>query len=30
VFLSPPTYFIPAEELAAYQQRIIEAFAPPT
>jgi probable F420-dependent oxidoreductase len=28
VFLSPPTYFIPPEELAAYQQRIIEAFAP--
>jgi alkanesulfonate monooxygenase SsuD/methylene tetrahydromethanopterin reductase-like flavin-dependent oxidoreductase (luciferase family) len=28
VFLSPPTYFIPAEELAGYQQRIIEGFAP--
>src|SRR5215218_9103982 len=28
VFLSPPTYFIPPEELAAYQQRIISAFAP--
>jgi probable F420-dependent oxidoreductase len=28
VFLSPPTYFIPPEELAAYQRRIIEAFAP--
>jgi probable F420-dependent oxidoreductase len=28
VFLSPPTYFIPPEELAGYQQRIIEAFAP--
>jgi probable F420-dependent oxidoreductase len=28
VFLSPPTYFIPPDELAAYQRRIIEAFAP--
>jgi len=28
VFLTPPTYFIPPEELAAYQRRIMEAFAP--
>jgi len=28
VFLTPPTYFIPPEELAAYQQRIVEEFAP--
>lgn len=28
VFLSPPTYFIAPEELAAYQRRIVEAFAP--
>jgi probable F420-dependent oxidoreductase len=28
IFLTPPTYFIPPEELAAYQERIIEAFAP--
>jgi len=28
VFLSPPTYFIAPEELAAYQQRIVEGFAP--
>jgi probable F420-dependent oxidoreductase len=28
LFLSPPTYFLPPEELATYQQRIIEAFAP--
>ena len=28
VFLSPPTYFIPPEELAEYQRRIVEAFAP--
>jgi probable F420-dependent oxidoreductase len=27
VFLTPPTYFIPPEELAAYQQRIVEEFA---
>ena len=27
LFLSPPTYFIPPEELAAYQRRIVEAFA---
>ena len=30
VFLSPPTYFIPPEQIAAYQQRIVEAFAPRT
>ena len=28
VFLSPPTYFIPPEQIAAYQARIVEAFAP--
>jgi probable F420-dependent oxidoreductase len=28
VFLTPPTYFLAPEELTAYQQRIIEAFAP--
>jgi probable F420-dependent oxidoreductase len=30
VFLSPPTYFIPPEQITAYQQRIVEAFAPRT
>jgi probable F420-dependent oxidoreductase len=28
LFLSPPTYFIAPEQLAAYQHRIIEAFGP--
>jgi alkanesulfonate monooxygenase SsuD/methylene tetrahydromethanopterin reductase-like flavin-dependent oxidoreductase (luciferase family) len=28
VFLTPPSYFIPPEEIAAYQARIIEGFAP--
>jgi probable F420-dependent oxidoreductase len=28
LFLSPPTYFIPPEQLLAYQTRIVEAFAP--
>ena len=28
VFLTPPTYFISPEEIAAYQGRIVEAFAP--
>jgi probable F420-dependent oxidoreductase len=28
VFLSPPSYFISPEELAEYQRRIVEAFAP--
>jgi probable F420-dependent oxidoreductase len=28
LFLSPPTYFIAPEELAAYQRRIVDAFAP--
>ena len=28
LFLTPPTYFISAEELTEYQRRIIEAFAP--
>jgi len=28
VFLTPPTYFIPPDELAEYQRRIIDAFAP--
>ncbi len=27
VFLTPPSYFIPPEEIAAYQARIIEGFA---
>jgi probable F420-dependent oxidoreductase len=30
VFLMPPTYFISPEEIAAYQSRIVEAFAPGT
>jgi len=29
VFLTPPTYFIPPEEIATYQRRIIEAFVTP-
>jgi probable F420-dependent oxidoreductase len=28
LFLTPPTYFIPPEQLAAYQARIVESFAP--
>jgi probable F420-dependent oxidoreductase len=28
VFLTPPTYFIEPERLAAYQSRIVEAFGP--
>ena len=28
VFLGPPTYFIPPEQLLEYQQRVVEAFAP--
>jgi alkanesulfonate monooxygenase SsuD/methylene tetrahydromethanopterin reductase-like flavin-dependent oxidoreductase (luciferase family) len=28
VFLTPPSYFIPPEELAEYQRRIVESFAP--
>jgi probable F420-dependent oxidoreductase len=28
VFLSPPSYFLAPEELAAYQRRIIDGFAP--
>jgi probable F420-dependent oxidoreductase len=28
LFLSPPTYCIPPEQLLAYQARIVEAFAP--
>jgi hypothetical protein len=28
LFLSPPTYFIPPEQLLAYQTRIVEAFSP--
>ncbi len=28
LFLTPPTYFIGAEELSEYQRRIIEAFGP--
>jgi len=28
VFLGPPTYFIPPEQLAEYQHRLIEAFGP--
>lgn len=28
IWLSPPTYFLAPEQLAAYQQRIVDAFAP--
>ena len=28
IFLTPPSYFIAAEEIAEYQRRIVEAFAP--
>jgi probable F420-dependent oxidoreductase len=28
VFLTPPTYFIPPEEILGYQDRIVTAFAP--
>jgi probable F420-dependent oxidoreductase len=28
VWLGPPTYFLAPEEIAAYQRRIVEAFAP--
>jgi probable F420-dependent oxidoreductase len=28
VFLTPPTYFLPPEEIDSYQRRIIEAFGP--
>jgi probable F420-dependent oxidoreductase len=28
LFLTPPTYFIPPEELEEYQRRIVEAFGP--
>jgi probable F420-dependent oxidoreductase len=28
LFLSPPTYFIPPEEIGEYQRRIVEGFAP--
>jgi probable F420-dependent oxidoreductase len=28
VFLTPPTYFIPPDEIAGYQSRIVESFAP--
>jgi hypothetical protein len=28
VFLTPPSYFIPPEEIAAYQARIMDGFAP--
>jgi hypothetical protein len=28
IFLTPPSYFIPVEEIAEYQSRIVEAFAP--
>ena len=28
VFLTPPTYFIAPDELAEYQRRIVDAFAP--
>jgi probable F420-dependent oxidoreductase len=30
VFLSPPTYFIPPDQILAYQRRIVDAFAPRT
>ncbi|HEX6116526.1 MAG TPA: LLM class flavin-dependent oxidoreductase [Solirubrobacterales bacterium] len=28
IFLTPPTYFLSPEEIAEYQRRIVEAFAP--
>ncbi len=28
VWLGPPTYFLAEEQIAAYQQRIVDAFAP--
>ena len=28
IFLTPATYFIPPEQIAEYQQNIIEAFGP--
>ena len=28
IWLGPPTYFLPPEQIAAYQQRIVDAFAP--
>ena len=28
IFLTPPSYFIPPEEIAEYQRRIVAAFAP--
>jgi hypothetical protein len=28
IFLSPPTYFIPPEQLVEYQTKIVEAFGP--
>jgi hypothetical protein len=28
VWLGPPIYFLAPEEIAAYQRRIVEAFAP--
>jgi probable F420-dependent oxidoreductase len=28
IFLTPPTYFIPPDELFGYQRRIVEAFGP--
>jgi hypothetical protein len=28
VFLTPPSYFISPEEIAAYQARIVDGFAP--
>jgi probable F420-dependent oxidoreductase len=28
VFLTPPTYFIPPEQLSEYQRRIVDSFAP--
>jgi hypothetical protein len=28
IWLGPPTYFLPPEQIAGYQQRIVEAFAP--
>jgi probable F420-dependent oxidoreductase len=28
LFLTPPTYFIPPEDLESYQRRIVEAFGP--
>jgi hypothetical protein len=28
IFLTPPSYFLAPDEIADYQRRIVEAFAP--